>query len=129
MPNLKFVEKPSQIDDVKVVSSYRDALIELKQGNPCCMFENGISMFPILFDREYCKLTPVEKPSEEIKVGDGVLCSVNGSMMIHRVTDIVHTENKGIWFQIGSTYGYIFGWTDERSVYAKASETGYVEKI
>jgi hypothetical protein len=128
MLNLKIVSKPSRIEGIKVVHNYNEVMEELKEDNPCCMFEDGMSMFPILFDREYCKLVPVKNAAKEVKNGDAVFCSISGHMMIHRVTDVVKDENKGTWFQIGTTQGDIFGWTPHECIYAVANSTGYIEE-
>jgi SOS-response transcriptional repressor LexA len=53
-------------------------------------------------------------PTNEIEIGDIVLCKVNGKQFLHLVKAI-----QGNRIQIGNNKGFINGWTSRNCVYGK----------
>lgn len=75
---------------------------------------------------EYCKITPIES-KKDAKIGDCVFCRLmNGSFMVHRITDKVKREFEGTWYKIGNTWDETYGWTKE--VFGIAESTDIFEK-
>ena len=88
-------------------------------------------MDPILKNMEYCRITPIAN-TDSLKVGDPVFCKMTTPegidfFMVHMITMI---SDKGVdgnrWFQIGSTDGDIYGWTQD--IYGTARGTGIFQK-
>lgn len=62
---------------------------------------------------ELCTVEPI-KELEQLKVGDIVLCKVNGNQYIHLIKAI-----QGERFQIGNNRGRINGWIGSNAIYGK----------
>ena len=117
---IAFVHYPEEINGIPVVQDPREVVERLAAGETIARFEYGDSMYPVLVSGEYAKLTPVTS-LDEVKVGDAVCCNVMNNFMTHRVIS-EHTTPEGKCFQIGDTWGHIYGWTD--IVYAIATNIG-----
>ena len=63
---------------------------------------------------QLCTVQPVDSAS--LKVGDIVLCKVNGRQYLHLVKAI--QANR---FQIGNNRGRINGWVSRNSIYGKCT--------
>lgn len=120
------VDKPTNINGIRVVQDENEVLEALKKGEVICRFEWGDSMHPILKNGEYAKLIPIDDLSK-IKRGDAVFCKITDEesgkpyYMTHMVWEIStssHDGDKKPWFKIGSSMTTIFGWTQD--VYAIA---------
>lgn len=61
---------------------------------------------------ELCTVSPVD--SENLKIGDIVLCKVNGKQYLHLIKAI-----RGNSFQIGNNKGHVNGWVRPHSIYGK----------
>jgi hypothetical protein len=61
---------------------------------------------------QLCTVAPVDPAT--LKVGDIVLCKVNGKQYLHLVKAI-----QGNRFQIGNNRGKINGWVSGNSIYGK----------
>lgn len=108
---MKYVTNPQHIKGINVVNEIDKAVKELEKGHTIARFEYGNSMFPILHSGEYCIVKPITDINK-VKVGDTVLCKVNGYLMTHMVIMKSNTSIKP-YFLIGSTHLDIYGWTDE----------------
>ena len=112
------------INNIKVVNDSNEALEYLKRGETVARYESGDSMRPILNNNEYAILEPV-KNLNDVKVGDAVFCLVNGVLMTHMVWLISESSYFCKQFLIGSSSGYLYGWTTW--IYAKAKGTNRFE--
>ena len=61
---------------------------------------------------QLCMVVPVK--TEDLQVGDIVLCKVNGFQYLHLIKAI-----QGKRFQIGNNRGRINGWIGETGIYGK----------
>ena len=64
---------------------------------------------------QLCTVESVD--ANTVKVGDIVLCKVNGKQYLHLVKAI-----QGKRFQIGNNRGRINGWVGENSIYGKCTK-------
>lgn len=133
---MKLVNNPTEILGEKVIQDNREILESLIKGIPCCKFEWGNSLYPIIRDGEYVRILPINLNNnfalDRIKVGDVVFCefaTADGEpfYMIHMVTAIsyAHYSNKP-WFKIGSTHGETYGWTQK--IYGLCYGTDYIQQ-
>lgn len=83
---------------------------KLQAGETVKFRPRGNSMSPKIESGQLCTVEPIRP--EEIRVGDVVLCSVNGSQYLH----IVKAQRAG-QFQIGNNKGRINGWTSSSRIY------------
>jgi hypothetical protein len=60
---------------------------------------------------QLCTVAPI---GENLKVGDIVLCKVNGNEYLHLIKSV-----KGDRFQIGNNKGRINGWVGLNSIFGK----------
>lgn len=125
----KFVDSPSKIEidgkEITVVQNYADLITLVSKGNTVAHWESGDSLFPLIQDMEYCKVSPINK--DDVTIGMCVLCVIeNIGTMIHRVVDIVERDNEK-WFQIGDTLNNIYGWTT--NVIGLAEHTNIFQEI
>jgi hypothetical protein len=72
----------------------------------------GNSMQGKIDSGQLCTVAPVDPAT--LKVGDIVLCKVNGKQYLHLVKAI-----QGNRFQIGNNRGKINGWVSGNSIYGK----------
>ena len=118
---MKTVDSPKTINGINVVNRGKDIFEELMRGHKVYHWEAGDSMTPILRNMEYCLLEPVSS-LDDVKVGDAVFCRLNNVFMVHMVTMISDSAKAGKWFQISSTGGRIYGWTQEVFAIAKGTD-------
>lgn len=109
----KFVDNPSKIEidgeEIEVIQDYSDLIKSVSKGNTVAHWESGDSLFPIIQDMEYCKVSSINK--DDVIIGMCVLCVIEDvAPMIHRVVDIVERDNEK-WFKIGDTLNNVYGWT------------------
>lgn len=127
----KFVRQPKELFGFPVIQQESDLVNALTQGLTVARFEFGDSLSPIINSGEYCILKPISE-NDEIKVGDvifGLVRSFGGNYayMTHMVLNISDSGyGKTKWYQIGSSWGDIFGWTNQ--ILAKAEGTNVFEK-
>jgi hypothetical protein len=62
---------------------------------------------------QLCTVDPVDDPNA-LKVGDIVLCKVNGNEYLHLIKAI-----QGRRFQIGNNRGRISGWVGKSAIYGR----------
>ena len=87
-------------------------IAKLKESEVVAFRPRGNSMKGKIESGQLCTVEPVA--SEEIKVGDIVLCKVNGREYLHLVKAI-----QGQRFQIGNNRGRINGWITANSIFGK----------
>ena len=125
----KFVDNPSKIEidgeEIAVVQNYADLITLVSKGNTVAHWESGDSLFPIIQNMEYCKVSPINK--DDVTIGMCVLCVIDHrGVMIHRVIDIVDRDNEK-WFKIGDTLNNVYGWTTK--VIGLAEHTNIFQEI
>lgn len=108
--------------DLNIVQDEYEVVKLLEKGIEVDRFEYGDSMMPIAMNGQYCHLIPCK--AKDVEVGDAVFCQMeNGSFLTH----LVWLKNKATnQCLIGSTSGYLNGWTDK--IYAKAIPIDFFEK-
>ena len=83
---------------------------ELQAGRPVEFRPTGGSMKPHIQSGQLVRVTPIVT-EKDLKVGDIVLCNVNGNDYLHFIKAIDITKNgKTLHFQIGNAHGGINGW-------------------
>ena len=85
---------------------------KLKAGQTVSFRPSGNSMTGRIESGQLCWVEPVVK--ENIKVGDAVLCKVNGKQYLHLVKAI--NDSRVL---IGNNKGFNNGWTSFNCVYGK----------
>lgn len=114
---MKIVNDEEIISGERVVQNYVEIENAMKNGETVLHWEGGESLSPIINHLEYCEIAPINP--EDVKRGDCVFCKIKGvnggfNYMVHQVWEISDCGFDGrLWFKIGSTFGTIFGWTDE----------------
>jgi hypothetical protein len=83
---------------------------KLRRGEPVSFRPRGHSMSGKIDSGQLCTVEPVD-PST-VRVGDIVLCKVNGREYLHLVKAI-----QGERFQIGNNRGRISGWVSAGSIF------------
>lgn len=125
------VNNPDELQGFRVVQRGEDIKKALENGETIMHWESGDSMFPLLKNMEYCKITPVKEvyntiniKGDDFFVGKPVFCSFdyNGMTyyMVHRCTE-VYRRYDDLYFKIESTDNQCFGWT--KNVYGIAEST------
>lgn len=127
--SIKIVDNPKSLnvngENLEVVQSYGEILKRLLQGKSVVHWEGGNSLHPIIRDMEYCKILPIYY--KNVKKGMCVFCELeDGTLMVHRVNDII-TRNDRHWFQIGDTWGNVFGWS--KDIFGLAEPTNIFQSI
>lgn len=124
--NIKYVKSPKEINGVEVVNDISKAIKTLHDKKiPIARFEYGESMKPILNDGEYCIVYPIDNLND-VKVGDAVLCDVNGYLMTHMVILKSESNYDTPYFLIGSSRMELYGWTNK--IYGVAVGTNIFEE-
>lgn len=108
----RYVKSPKEINGVKVVNNINEAVNALLNKTPIARFEYGESMKPILNDGEYGIVYPIDS-LDDVKVGDAVLCEVDGYLMTHMVIVKSESNSKTPYFLIGSSHMQLYGWTNK----------------
>jgi hypothetical protein len=85
---------------------------KLRKGETVQFRPKGNSMAGKIESGQLCTVAPVN--SDEIQVGDIVLCKVKGFQYIHLVK-----ARQGDRFQIGNNRGHINGWTGANGIYGR----------
>jgi len=85
----------------------------LKNGETVQFRPRGNSMTGKIESGQLCTVEPIDDPSS-LKVGDIVVCIVNGNQYIHLIKAI-----QGPRFQIGNNRGRINGWITAASIFGK----------
>jgi len=91
-----------------------DYVVRLQNGETVLLRPRGNSMQGKVESGQLCTVEPVD--STTLKVGDIVLCKVNGKQYLHLVKAI-----QGKRFQIGNNRGRINGWVGENGIYGKCT--------
>ncbi|MHC5541657.1 S24 family peptidase [Singulisphaera rosea] len=82
----------------------------LRKGDTVAFRPRGNSMIGKIESGQLCTVRPVDPAS--LKVGDIVLCKVNGREYLHLVKAI-----QGSRFQIGNNRGRINGWVSAGAIF------------
>lgn len=127
LDKIKYVDNITKIRTYKVVNDIKEAITYLANGETIARFEFGDSMAPILKNGEYCIITPITTDNiNDIKVGDAVLCEVNGYLMTHMVIAISDASANGRYFLIGNSNMELYGWT--QNIFGKAIGTNICQR-
>lgn len=95
---------------------WASSYIERLQNGETVQFRpRGNSMQGKIESGQLCTVDPVDPAT--VRVGDIVLCKVNGSQYLHLVKAI-----QGKRFQIGNNRGRINGWISANSIYGKCTK-------
>ena len=89
-------------------------IARLQNGETVQFRPRGHSMRGKIESGQLCTVEPVDL--ETLKVGDIVLCKVNGKQYLHLVKAI-----QGKQFQIGNNRGRINGWVGENCIFGKCT--------
>ena len=89
-------------------------IARLAQGETVQFRPRGNSMTGKIESGQLCTVAPVD--AAQLKVGDIVLCKVNGRHYLHLVKAI-----QGKRFQIGNNRGRINGWVGENGIFGKCT--------
>lgn len=87
-------------------------IARLAAGETVSFRPRGNSMTGIIESGQLCTVEPAN--SDELQVGDIVLCKVNGREYLHLIKAI-----QGNRFQIGNNRGRINGWISSGSIFGK----------
>jgi hypothetical protein len=85
---------------------------KLRSGETVSFRPRGNSMSGKIESGQLCTVQPIESIS--LKVGDIVLCKVNGREYLHLIKAI-----QGARFQIGNNRGRINGWITSNAIFGK----------
>jgi hypothetical protein len=85
---------------------------KLRRGETVSFRPRGNSMSGKIESGQLCTVEPVETAS--LKVGDVVLCKVNGREYLHLIKAI-----QGPRFQIGNNRGRLNGWVSAKAIFGK----------
>ena len=88
-------------------------IVKLQNGETVKFRPSGNSMRPIVKHRQ---LVTVEPLTEDVQVGDVVLCKISGHDYLHLVKGI---KNNGKQVLIGNNRGRINGWIRKEAVFGK----------
>lgn len=87
-------------------------IARLQEGESVQFRPRGHSMRGRIASGQLCTVEPVDPL--DLKVGDIVLCKVNGREYLHLIKAI-----QGARFQIGNNRGLINGWVSANAVFGK----------
>lgn len=90
-------------------------IARLQEGETVRFRPHGGSMRGKVKSGQLCTVEPVDPGT--LKVGDIVLCKVNGKQYLHLVKAI-----QGNRFQIGNNRGKINGWVGENCIFGKCTK-------
>jgi len=85
---------------------------KLRNGETVSFRPRGNSMIGKISSGQLCTVEPADH--DTLKVGDIVLCKVNGAEYLHLIKAI-----QGPRFQIGNNRGRINGWVTANSIFGK----------
>ena len=86
-------------------------IAKLQAGETVQFRPRGHSMKGKVVSGQLCTVVPAP---DELKVGDVVLCKVNGKQYLHLIKAV-----QGERYQIGNNRGRINGWVSRHSIYGK----------
>jgi hypothetical protein len=86
-------------------------IVRLSQGETVQFRPRGESMRGRIESGQLCTVVPV---NDELKVGDVVLCKVNGREYLHLIKAV-----QGERYQIGNNRGRINGWVSRNGIFGK----------
>jgi hypothetical protein len=86
-------------------------IAKLQAGQTVQFRPRGHSMKGKVESGQLCTVVPAP---DELKVGDVVLCKVNGKQYLHLIKAV-----QGERYQIGNNRGRINGWVSRHSIYGK----------
>jgi hypothetical protein len=89
-------------------------IVRLQQGETVQFRPRGHSMKGKIESGQLCTVEPVDAAT--LRVGDVVLCRVNGRQYLHLVKAI-----QGGRFQIGNNRGRVNGWASATSIYGRCT--------
>jgi len=89
-------------------------IAKLKRGETAAFRPKGNSMQGKIESGQLCTIVPVDV--DTLRVGDIVLCKVNGREYLHLVKAI-----RGKQFQIGNNKGHINGWASATAIYGRCT--------
>lgn len=124
----EIVNSPDTLKGYRVVQDEREIMEALSNGETVMHWESGNSMFPLLKNMEYCRISPVninELQDKKSIVGKPVFChfvypGYGDCYMVHRCTDMYERDGE-TYFKIESTDNQVFGWTQD--IYGIAEST------
>ena len=87
-------------------------IARLQQGETVQFRPKGNSMQGKIESGQLCTVEPVVAAT--LKVGDIVLCKVNGKQYLHLIKAV-----QGARYQIGNNRGRINGWVSRAAIYGK----------
>lgn len=87
-------------------------IARLQQGETVSFRPRGNSMRGKINSGDLCTVEPVDPAA--LRVGDIVLCKVNGRQYLHLIKAI-----QGERFQIGNNQGRINGWVSAHCIYGR----------
>ena len=88
-------------------------IAKLKAGEMVSFRPRGNSMSGKIESGQLCTVEPIHDATT-LKVGEIVLCKVNGNEYLHLIKAI-----QGQRFQIGNNKGFINGWVGPNSIYGR----------
>lgn len=88
-------------------------IAKLKAGETVSFRPRGSSMTGKIESGQLCTVAPITDFSV-LKVGDIVLCKVQGNEYLHLIKGI-----RGPLFQIGNNRGFINGWIGPTAIYGR----------
>jgi hypothetical protein len=88
-----------------------ELIAKLQAGQTVQFRPRGHSMKGTIESGQLCTVVPVP---DELKVGDVVLCKVNGKQYLHLIKAV-----QGGRYQIGNNRGRVNGWVSRNSIYGK----------
>jgi hypothetical protein len=86
-------------------------IVRLRQGETVQFRPRGASMRGRIESGQLCTVVPV---TQELKVGDIVLCKVTGREYLHLIRAV-----QGDRYQIGNNRGRINGWVSRNGIFGK----------
>lgn len=88
-------------------------IASLKANETVSFRPRGHSMKGKIESGQLCTVEPIQDPAS-LRVGDIVLCKVNGHQYLHLIKAI-----QGKRFQIGNNVGGINGWVTSNQIYGR----------
>ena len=88
-----------------------ELIAKLQAGQTVQFRPRGHSMKGKIESGQLCTVAPV---TDELKVGDIVLCKVNGKQYLHLIKAV-----QGGRYQIGNNRGRVNGWVSRNGIYGK----------
>lgn len=100
-----------QADKVNSVTANK-----LREGTTCIVQGFGNSMLPLIHSGQIVEVVPVQE-SDNLSLGDIVLCKVKGRYFLHLVSAIRDKQ-----YQISNNHKFVNGWITKNSIYGKVTK-------